>query len=269
MAYPGCSGNDSPILSSDIAERMARNVFVSGGGTGIGRAIARRFALAADHVTIIGRREDVLEHAANELNREAGGSSVVPVPADLAVAEDVERVVAFAAERNSPVDVIVNNAGGVGGVDAEGLAGVEADWEGEFRRNVLTAVLLTNGLEPMLRRPGSSIVNVSSIAALAGGGDSYSGAKAAVIGWTLDLAVRLGPEGVRANAVVPGYITDTEFFGDRMTRERHDRLVARTLLGRPGEPNEVASAVLFLASEEAAYITGQLLHVNGGALLGR
>jgi 3-oxoacyl-[acyl-carrier protein] reductase len=71
------------------------------------------------------------------------------------------------------------------------------------------------------------------------------------------------------NAVVPGYIADTEFFGDRMTQERHQRLVSRTLLGRPGTPGDVAGAVYFLASEEATYITGQMLHINGGALLGR
>ena len=95
------------------------------------------------------------------------------------------------------------------------------------------------------------------------------GRQAAIIGWTLDLAVRLGPDGVRINAVVPGYVTDTEFFGDRMTAQRHQRLVARTLLGRAGTPQDVAGTVAFLASDDAASITGQLLHVNGGALLGR
>jgi len=95
------------------------------------------------------------------------------------------------------------------------------------------------------------------------------GAKAAIIGWTLDLAMRLGREGIRVNAVVPGYVTETEFFGDRMTEDRHERLIARTLLGRAGTPEDVAGAVAFLASEDAAYVTGQLLHVNGGALLGR
>jgi 3-oxoacyl-[acyl-carrier protein] reductase len=160
-------------------------------------------------------------------------------------------------------------AGGAGAAAGEGLAAVAADWEQELRGNVLTAVLLFEALEPHLRRPGAAVVNVSSIAAFAGGGDSYSGAKAAIVGWTLDLAVRLGPDGIRANAVVPGYVTATEFFGDRMTDERHERLVARTLLGRPGTPEDVAGCVFFLGSADAAYVTGQLLHVNGGAILGR
>jgi 3-oxoacyl-[acyl-carrier protein] reductase len=243
-------------------------VIVSGGGTGIGRATARRFALAGDRVTIIGRREDVLASAATEINAEAGRELVTALAADLSEADDVERL-AGAIAASGPVDVIVNNAGGVGSAQGEGLTAVAADWEGELRRNLLTAVLLTEALAPRLRRPGASVVNVSSIAALAGGGDSYSGAKAAVIGWTLDLAVRLGADGVRVNALVPGYIEGTEFFGDRMTPERHERLVGRTLLGRGGRPDDVAGCAFFLASKEAAYVTGQLLHVNGGALLGR
>ena len=130
-------------------------------------------------------------------------------------------------------------------------------------------MLLTEALDRVLRRPGGSIVNVSSIAAVNGGGDSYSGAKAAVLGWTIDLAVRLGGEGVRVNAVVPGYVEGTEFFGDRMTEERHDRLIARTLLRRAGTRDDIAGCVYFLASDKAAYVTGHFLHVNGGAVLGR
>ena len=162
-----------------------------------------------------------------------------------------------------------NNAGGAGGAEGNGLPAVAADWQSEVRTNVLTAVLLTTALDGVLRRPGASIVNISSIAAVNGGGDSYSGAKAAILGWTVDLATRLGADGVRVNAVVPGYIQDTEFFGDSMTQERHDRLVARTLVGRAGSPDDVAGCIFFLASDDADYVTGQFLHVNGGAVYGR
>jgi 3-oxoacyl-[acyl-carrier protein] reductase len=238
---------------------MQRTVIVSGGGTGIGRATACRFARAGDRVIIIGRRENVLVAAAAALNVEA-------LVADLSQPSDVERL---AAAMPSDIDVVVNNAGGAGAATGADLAGVAADWEGELRRNVLPGVLLTEALESRLRRPGASVVNVSSIAALAGGGDSYSGAKAAVLGWTLDLAVRWGECGIRVNAVVPGYIEDTEFFGDRMTDDRRRRLIDRTLLGRAGTPDDVASCIHFLASDDASYVTGQLLQVNGGALLGR
>ena len=248
---------------------MARIIVVSGGGTGMGRAIARRFALAGDRVTILGRRSEVLASAAQELNEEAGEERVRPLAADLSRPEQVERAVSEFVAAEQAVDAIVNCAGGIAIGTEEGLSGVAADWEDEYRRNVLTAVLLTSALEARLRRPGASVINVSSIAALAGGGGSYSAAKAALLGWTFDLAVRLGPEGVTANAVLPGYVTGTEFFGERMTEERHQRLLARTLLGRAGTPEDVAGSVFFLASGDARYITGQLLQVNGGALLGR
>jgi 3-oxoacyl-[acyl-carrier protein] reductase len=247
---------------------MGRNVIVSGGGTGIGRAIARRFVDDGDDVVIIGRREAVVSTTAHEINHEAGRPGVHAVAGDLSQAEHVERI-AGSLPLDGPIDVLINNAGGVFEGNESGLEGAATEWEGDFRGNVLTGVLLTTALEPRLRRPGASVVNISSIAALAGGGDSYSGAKAAIIGWTLDLAMRLGGEGIRVNAVVPAYVTETEFFGDRMTEDRHERLIARTLLGRAGTPEDVAGAVAFLASEDAAYVTGQLLHVNGGALLGR
>lgn len=245
-----------------------RQVIVSGGGTGIGRAITRRFAFAGDCVTIISRRKNVLAATAAEINAAAGGELVRFVVADLSQPDEVERAAAAVADGGT-VDVLVNNCGGVGVTEGDGLAAVAADWLSEFRRNVLTAALLTAALEPRLRRPGGCIVNVSSSAALAGGGDSYSAAKAAILGWTLDLAVRLGADEIRANSVVPGYIEGTEFFGNRMTEERHQRLIGRTLLGRAGVPDDVAGCVFFLASAEAAYIDGQHLHVNGGALLGR
>jgi 3-oxoacyl-[acyl-carrier protein] reductase len=89
-----------------------------------------------------------------------------------------------------------------------------------------------------------------------------------IIGCTLDLAVRLGPDGIRANAVVPGYISGTDFFGDRMTDERYQRLVDRTF-ERARTPDDVAGCIFLLPSESAAYVTGQLLHVYGGALVGR
>jgi 3-oxoacyl-[acyl-carrier protein] reductase len=248
---------------------MERTVVVSGGGTGIGRAVARSFAGDGDRVAILGRREDVLRSAAGELNGATGVDRVRPYPADLTLVEDVERAARAIVDDLGTIDVVVNNAGGVDRGPRRTLAEVRDGWDGDFRSNVLSAVLLTTALTPHLRRPGGRVVNISSIAALRGGGGSYSAAKAGLIGWTFDLAAELGPDGITANVVAPGYTIDTEFFGETMTPERHERLVRQTVVGREGTPEDVAATIRFLASEDAGYVTGQIIQPNGGALFGR
>jgi len=253
---------------------MKRTVVVSGGGTGIGRAVARSFVLSGDAVVIVGRRPSVVRETAARLNAEAERAQTMgraePLPGDLEEPDQVAGLAdAIRLQYGGVVDVLVNNAGGIDRRPARTLAEIADSWLRDFRSNVLTAVLLTEALSPVLRRPGGRIINMSSIAALRGGAGSYSAAKAALVGWTFDLAQSLGQEGVTANVVAPGYIAGTEFFGDTMTPERHQRLVARTLVGRAGTAEDVAATVHFLASEGASYITGQVVQVNGGALLGR
>ncbi|MEV0319923.1 SDR family NAD(P)-dependent oxidoreductase [Streptomyces sp. NPDC050658] len=245
-----------------------RRIVVSGGGTGIGRAVAGSFAADGDRVVVVGRRDKVLEDAAATLNARHGSGLVSWVAADLAVPEHVRRAADFITA-DGDVDVLVTNAGGnVAPGRGATLEDIATGYRSNFDANVLTCVLLTEALLPHVRRPGGRIVHLSSIAALRGPG-SYGGSKAAVNTYTFELAQRLGAEGVTVNAVAPGFVADTEFFGDRATPEFIAARVGRSLTGEPGRPDEIAAAIRYVASPEAAYLTGQIVHINGGAALGR
>jgi NAD(P)-dependent dehydrogenase (short-subunit alcohol dehydrogenase family) len=245
-----------------------RVVVVSGGGTGMGRAIAQAFADAGDQVVVIGRRADVLERAAAELSAE-------PLVADLTEPEQVRRVKTAVQETHGRVDVLVACAGGnvlLGGNHDEGdeLQFEAWHWLENFRSNVLTAVLLVEALRDLLTSPGARVVLVSSIAAYRGSGrGSYAGAKAALHPYAYDLAADLGPKGITVNVVAPGYISGTEFFTGGLRPEREKALIDETLTERAGTPEDVAEAVLWLAAPESGQVTAQIVQVNGGALLGR
>ncbi|WP_221320801.1 SDR family NAD(P)-dependent oxidoreductase [Actinoplanes sp. L3-i22] len=252
----------------------ARLVVVSGGATGIGRAIARRFAGHGDRVVIVGRRRELLDRAAAEIGRTAGTGRVIPVGADLTdpgqVRDAADRIIGL-----GPVDVLVNNAGAiVTPPDGAGLGALAAAWRRDLDTNLITAVLLTNALLERLSRPGGRVVMISSAAAQRGGSGphsagSYAAAKAALHGWALGLARQLGPDGITVNVLAPGYIQDTDIFHGRDTPEFTASKIADTLVGRPGTPAEVAAAVAYIASAEAGYLTGQIIGLNGGAVLGR
>ncbi|GHP17383.1 3-oxoacyl-ACP reductase [Rhodococcus sp. NKCM2511] len=235
---------------------MTRTVVVTGGGTGIGRAIATRFAEDGAHVIITGRRLTALEHAARDI---AGNVEAAPVDAT-----DAGAVTAFAAQVG-PVDVLVNNAGGNTDFDRtppNSLSDVADSWRANFESNVLTAVLMTTGLLPRLN-DGGAIVTIGSIAADKGSG-SYGAAKAAIASWNIDLARQLGSRSITANVVAPGYIADTEFFRDVLTDDAKDGMAASAMTGRAGAPRDIAEMVEFLASDRARQITAQTFAVNGG-----
>jgi 3-oxoacyl-[acyl-carrier protein] reductase len=235
---------------------MARTVLVTGGSGGIGRAVARRFVAAGDDVVLSGRHAGTLDAAAAETGARA-------VACDVSTPAGVEEL--FGREPG-PYDVVVALAGGntdFDGDQAAGLQGVAAAWRANLDANLLATVLVvTEALRTM--RAGGAVVTVGSIGAEYAA-TSYGVAKAAVQAWTAGVSAQAGPRGVTVNCVAPGYVEDTGYFKGRLTDARRAALVDATHDGRPGVPDDDAALVEFLASPGARHLTGQTLHVNGGA----
>jgi NAD(P)-dependent dehydrogenase (short-subunit alcohol dehydrogenase family) len=229
--------------------------------------MAKRFAAEGAAVLVA----DIVEQRAREVAAEiaADGGRALEVLADATVAADVDRMVAAAEEGFGPVDVLVNNAYSCEG---DNLVLMDEEvWERDLRGVVTSAFLCSKRvLRPMIERRSGVIVNIASVNALAYvGNEAYSAAKAAMINLTQSIAVRYGRYGIRCNAVAPGSIA-TPAWQERVEKEPDvfDRLVKWYPLGRIGTPDDVASAALFLASDEAAWITGTVLRVDGGLLAG-
>lgn len=242
-------------------------VVVTGAAQGIGRQIATCFAESGAAVALVDRDAEVLEKCTKGLADV--GLVVVPVHHDVATWDGAHAAIGEAADALGGITVLVNNAGGsaftpltIDAVDEEGLDRVLA-W------NIKTSFLCTKAALPHLRRAGgASVVNIGAIAGRAGTEllpPHYSAAKAGVIGLTRSLARHLGPDLIRVNCVAPGF-THSGARVEAIWREREDQeAILRSIpLRRRGEMDEVAAAVLFLASSQASYVTGTVIDVNGG-----
>jgi NAD(P)-dependent dehydrogenase (short-subunit alcohol dehydrogenase family) len=243
-----------------------RTALVTGAGSGLGEAIARRLAAAGAVVAVIDRDATLAEAVRDAITRAGGSARAFAVDATSASA--VETVVRDVAATSGPVDILVNNVGGyrtlrrIWEID-------EAEWDAVLSLNLKTAFLWSKAVVPaMIDRRCGRVISLTSGAGKPGAGNTvsaahYAASKAGIRGLTWHLAQELAPHGVTANAIAPGP-ADTERFRKIRAPEATVALISKVPMGRLAQPNDVAGAVLFLASEDASYITGVTLDVSGG-----
>jgi len=236
-----------------FASLEGKTALVTGGSRGIGRAIALELGRAGATV-VVGYRggKDEAEAVAAEI----GGRAV---QADVADPEAARALV----EEAGDLDILVNNAG----ITRDGLLArmPDEDWRDVIETNLSAMFYTCRAVaRPMMKRRGGSIVNISSIVGVHGnpGQTNYAAAKAGIIGFTKSLARELGSRGVRANVVAPGYVSTQ--LTNVLPDEAKDAMLAATPLGRLGDPADIAGAVRFLCSDDASFITGEVLLVDGG-----
>lgn len=244
-----------------MATVKGRIALVTGASQGIGRACALVLAQAGAKVVLAARNEAKLKEVAAEIA--AAGGEAEPFVLDVASEESIKTGAKNVLDRFGKVEILVNNAG----ITRDGLLlrMKRNDWDDVLSTNLTGTFLLTQALlSPMLKNRWGRIVNVSSVVGRTGqaGQTNYAASKAGLIGFTQSLARELASRGITANAVAPGYIETA--MTAVLNEQQREQMMTQIPLGRPGTDLDIAHAVCFLASEEASYITGHVLDVNGG-----
>ncbi len=235
-----------------------KRALVTGASGAIGGAIARALHAQGARVVLSGTRRDSLEALASEL-----GSNAHVTPCDLRDADAVGGLMAAAAEAAGGIDILVNNAG----LTRDNLAlrlKIE-DWQTVLDVNLTAAFRLSrDALRPMMKQRWGRIINITSIVGLTGnpGQANYAASKAGMIGMAKSLAQEVASRGITVNCVAPGFIETP--MTQALSEDQRTKLIQAIPSGRLGSPADVAACVIFLAGSEAAYLTGQTLHVNGG-----
>jgi 3-oxoacyl-[acyl-carrier protein] reductase len=247
---------------SDLKGHVA---LVTGASQGIGRAIAVELAKRGAAVALGARNEEKLNVVRDEITSAGGQAEVFKL--DVANEDEIKATVKSAIEKLGKIDILVNNAGITR--DMLLLRLKRADWNAVLDTNLTSAFLTTQAvLSSMMKQRWGRIINITSINGQIGqtGQANYAASKAGLIGLTLSVAREVASRNITVNAVSPGYI-ETSMTED-LTPELKEAMLKLVPLGRVGKDTDVASAVAFLASEDAAYITGHVLNVNGGLLMG-
>ena len=246
-----------------------KKAIVTGGAGGIGRATSLAFAAEGASVAVVDLNADAAEAVAEEI-RAAGGTAVA-IAADVSSEDDIVRVVETAVEALGGIDVVFNNAGIIRRTTA--VETTVEEWDRVFGVNVRAIFLMCKHVVPIMKaNGGGSIVNTGSGWGLKGGGQaiSYCASKGAVVNMTRALAIDHGPDGIRVNSVNPGDV-DTGMLREEARQLGQDQTgflaeAAERPLNRMGQPSEIAAAVVWLASDEASYVTGSALVVDGGGI---
>lgn len=246
-----------------MAQELENQVaLVTGGGSGLGRAMAEKFADNGAQVVILGRHEDALK----EVAAKDGISYVV---ADLTKDDDIKKVADYVNSHFDKLNILVNNAGWC---PVEPLTEMTiADYDRAFNVDVRGVVALTIAVLPLIRKAKGNIINISSIATQhqGPGFSMYAGAKAAIENMSKSWANELAPEGVRVNIISPGAIDTGIWYKTDMDKENEDKnkqgAVSMTPLGHIGKPDDIANMALYLASDKGSFITGANYLVDGGA----
>ena len=240
-------------------ELTGKTALVTGASGGIGKAIATRLHQQGAYVVLHGTREEKLINLANQL-----GSNSSYITSDLSDLEAVSSLVESASKlSNSPIDILINNAGFA--IDGLLLRMKVEEWQRVLDVN-LTAnmILCRTAIRSMIKQKWGRIISISSIVGVTGnsGQTNYSASKAGMIGFCKSLAQEVASRGITVNVVAPGFIETP--MTEMLEEKQREKLIGQVPVGRLGTPDEVASAVIYLATSEASYLTGSTLHVNGG-----
>jgi 3-oxoacyl-[acyl-carrier protein] reductase len=243
-----------------------KNAFVTGTSQGIGAAISKALVEAGCNICMHYFHSAEIPHELQKFSQTKHQTAIC-LRADLTNEKEVKSCIKECAEKLGSIDILVNNSGGL--VQRRYLIDIDNDfWQTVFDINLKTTMMVTREAFPFLNKTdGASIINIASLAGRAGGHPgsvAYASAKGAMITWSRALARELASHGVRVNVIAPGFIEGTAFHETHTTRDAAINIIKSIPLGRAGRPEDVARAVVFLASEYDGFITGETLDINGG-----